>query len=176
MYKVIIKDSLYKEWNIVDNTTLEQIILPLNPIESKLFNNDIFSYEINKENKLNINIVFSQLRNDKYNAGILDLSKTYGKENKFLYLCKPYNISLPYFLIPYTIPPSFDKTKIQLYITFEYKHWEHEHPYGIISQNIGPVTEIANFYEYMVYCKSLNVSMQPFTKIVLKVQFGILKS
>ena len=65
MYKVIIKDSLYKEWNIVDNTTLEQIILPLNPIESKLFNNDIFSYEINKENKLNINIVFSQLRNEK---------------------------------------------------------------------------------------------------------------
>jgi len=163
MYKVIIKNPLYKEWDIVDNTTLEQIKLPLNPIESKLFNNDIFSYENNK-----VNIVFSQVRHDKYNAGILDLSKTYGKENKFLYLCKPDNIHLPYFLIPYTIPPSFDKTKIQLYITFEYKNWEHDHPYGIITQNIGPVTEIENFYEYMIYCKSLNVSMQPFTKIVLK--------
>lgn len=163
MYKVIIKDHLYKEWDIVDNTTLEQFILPLNPIESKLFNSDIFSY---KEDK--VNIVFSQVRHNKYNAGILDLSKTYGKENKFLYLCKPDNIRLPYFLIPYSIPPSFDKTKIQLYITFEYKHWEHDHPYGIISQNIGPVTEIENFYEYIIYCKSLNVSMQPFTKIVLK--------
>ena len=100
-------------------------------------------------------------------AGILDLSKTYGKESKFLYLCKPDDSTLPFFLIPYNIPVTFMKNIKQLYITFQYTHSKNEMLYGSMIQNLGCVNDPNHFYEYMMYCKSLNVSIQPFTKIVI---------
>ena len=66
MYKFLVKDSFYKEWSIVDNTSLTPIILPqLNPVETKLFNNDIFTYN---ESLLNEN------ENENENEN-LDISK-----------------------------------------------------------------------------------------------------
>jgi exoribonuclease R len=165
MYKIVLDDS---KWEIIETNTFEKVDLntfdiSLNPIQNKLFNHDVFDI-----NDSTITIIHSPTRMNKYNAGILDLSKTYGKDKKCLYLCRPDDKRLPSFLIPYEIPPSFEKMKKQLYITFEFKKWE-EHPMGIITQNLGPVDIPENYYEYMLYCKSLNISIQPFTKDVLKV-------
>jgi exoribonuclease R len=40
-------------------------------------------------------------------------------------------------------------------------------PIGQIVQNIGPVDDLNNFYEYQLYCKSLNASIQKLTKDTL---------
>ena len=41
-------------------------------------------------------------------------------------------------------------------------------PHGIITQVIGPVSQLNNFYEYLLYTKSLNCSIQTFTKETLR--------
>ena len=162
MYKFICDDPHYTSWEVINTNTFEKVILDINPIKSKLFNHDTF--DINND----IILSHSPARLNKYTAGILDLSKTYGSyNNKFLYLCKPDDKRLPYFLVPYSIPASFDKVKKQLYITFEFKEWN-DHPIATITQNIGNVDIPENYYEYVLYSKSLNVSIQPFTKDVLR--------
>ena len=87
---------------------------------------------------------------------------------KFLYLCKPDDKRTPFFLVPYAIPPCFDKSIRKLYITFEFKHWDKERPYGTMTQNLGTIDELNHFYEYILYCKSLNISIQQFTKTAKK--------
>ena len=140
MYKITFDDNLYKEWEIFETDTYTKIDIVINPLEMKLFNNDTFN--------INGEIIYSSLRENKYIAGVLDLSKTYGKDKKFLYLCKPDDKRIPYFLIPYSIPVSFNKIKVPLYITFEYKHWTHKMPYGSITQNLGTVDIPLHYYEY----------------------------
>jgi exoribonuclease R len=165
MYKFICNDPHYQNWEIINTHTFENVnSININPIKLKLFNHDTFDIE----NDI-INHSHSPVRLNKYNAGILDLSKTYGRDshNKLLYLCKPDDKRLPYFLVPYSIPASFDKLKKQLYITFEYKEW-YDHPIATITQNIGNVDIPENYYEYVLYSKSLNISIQPFTKDVLR--------
>lgn len=128
---------------------------------SKIFINDTF-------NEKGI-VTLSPTRSNAYLPGVLDLRRTFGKEGKkFLYLCRPDDKRLPNFYIPYEIPYSFDKTLGCLYITFKYKHWDHLVPYGTITQNLGDVNDPNNFYEYILYCKSLNVSIQNFTKDTIR--------
>ena len=45
------------------------------------------------------------------------------------------------------------------YITFRFLHWRKKHPFGQIVVNIGDVTDLPNFYEYQMYCKSLYASI-----------------
>ena len=66
---------------------------------------------------------------------------------------------MPLFLIPYAIPVTFNKSLNNLYITFEYKHWDNKQPYGTISQNFGPVDEINNFYEFWTKREQLCLSI-----------------
>ena len=140
--------------------TIQYKEVHLNIDSSKLFHLDEFNV---KEDYYEI--VYSQVRGNMYIAGILDLTKTYGNENKKkLYKCEPDDRRIPSFLIPYQIPPQFDKSKCHIYITFQYKHWDEKHPYGIMSNNLGNVNELSNTYEYMLYCKSLNQPIQHFTK------------
>jgi exoribonuclease R len=49
-------------------------------------------------------------------------------------------------------------------VTFSFNEWEDKHPYGKLNNVIGPVDLLDNFYEYQLYCKSLNVSLQKFQK------------
>jgi len=134
--------------------------MAINPIKMKLFNNDTFN--------LNGDIVYSPTRLNKYIAGVLILKKTYGKcGTRFLYLCKPDDNKLPHFLIPHFIHTTFEKLYKDHYITFEFKHWNDKCPVGTITQNIGAVDDHYNFYEYMLYCKTLHVSIHAFTKDVL---------
>lgn len=130
---------------------------------------DISKFFINDSFDENGNIIISPTRENKYIAGVLDLRNTFGKEKKkFIYLCRPDDKRLPPFYIPYEIPYSFEKNVFMYYITFEYKHWNLKYPLGIITQNIGDVNHLPNYYEYVLYCKSLNVSIQSFTKDAIK--------
>ena len=158
MYKIVMDDDSH---TIFEIETYKQTDIQVNPIEMKLFNNDQFN--------LNCEIIYSSVRLNKYNAGVLILNKTHGKYGtKFLYLCKPDDKRLPYFLVPFSLPSSFNKIKKDHYITFEFKNWNDKYPIGLITQNLGPVDDPCNFYEYMLYCKSLNISIQSFNQDVYK--------
>ena len=103
---------------------------------------------------------------------IIDGNKTYGRQptkngnnGKLLYKCIPDDMRLPHFLVPYEIKNvGFSKVFINLYVTFSYKEWDDKHPHGMLDQVIGPVDVLDNFYEYQLYCKSLNASIQKFQK------------
>jgi len=165
IYKICIDDREYSSWNIVDTKTLLFSNININPIKNKLFSNDVFSLDITE----NVNIINSSIRSGKIISGVLIVNgnKTYGrnKKNKFLYKCIPDDNKLPNFLVPYEIKNmGFNKVFSNLYITIIFEKWEDKHPYARLNQIIGDVNVLVNFYEYQLYCKNLNISLQKFTK------------
>ena len=100
MYKIVFTNQT--DFDIYETTTFQKVdIIPT----LKLFNNDTFDSHI----------VHSPVRIDNYIPGVLDLTRTYGKDGKFLYLCKPDDTRLPFFMIPYAIPVTFIKNTKYLY-------------------------------------------------------------
>jgi exoribonuclease R len=114
---------------------------------------------------------------------ILAGNKTYGRQNKMkegktytkkhsdmaggklLYKCIPDDMRLPSFLVPYEIKNmGFSKVFKNLYVTIVFDQWEDKHPRAKLDNVIGPVDVLDNFYEYQLYCKSLNASIQKFQK------------
>jgi exoribonuclease R len=141
--------------------------LEINPVENKLFSNDVFSFDDAK----NVKIIHSSIRSGTSMPGVLIINgnKTYGRQDKkngkFFYKCIPDDMRLPPFLVPYEIKNvGFSKVFVNLYVTFSYVEWSDKHPMGILTQVIGPVDVLDNFYEYQLYCKSLNASIQKFQK------------
>ena len=64
------------------------------------------------------------------------------------------------FLVPYELKHiGFDKVLTNLYITFHFVEWKGKHPIGKITATIGRVDSLDNYYEYQLYCKSLNASI-----------------
>ena len=96
----------YISWSI--DPPLESMI---DPIQNKLFSNDVFQYENNK-----IKILKSHVRNYEYHCGVLILhgNKSYGKtkKNKLYYKCIPNDRNLPIFLIPYELRIGFTKDHV----------------------------------------------------------------
>jgi len=170
MYKININDRNYSSWTIFNANTLDvvDILEPeFNPCENHLFTSDIF----NIDDKSNITIVHSSVRNNDNIPAVLILTnnKTYGRRNgakgKLLYKCVPDDMRLPAFLVPYEIKHmDFSKVFINIYVTIRFSDWTDKHPIATISQNIGPIDVLDNYYEYQLYCKSLNSSIQKFTK------------
>uniref|UniRef100_A0A6C0IR91 RNB domain-containing protein n=1 Tax=viral metagenome TaxID=1070528 RepID=A0A6C0IR91_9ZZZZ len=171
-YKLYLNNRNYGSWDIYDATTLSPVQLPdFNPASYKMFSNDVFSYESGK-----VTIIHSSVCNVDNIPGVLILSdnKTYGRKNgtsnnnsnnKLLYKCIPDDIRLPVFLVPYEIKQlGFSKVLTNLYVTFKFDKWDSKHPYGSLTQNIGSVSILDNFYEYQLYCKSLHASIQRFNK------------
>jgi exoribonuclease R len=136
----------------------------VDPLENKLFSNDVFSID----EAGNVKVEHSSIRIIGSIPGVLVLknNKTYGRKNgKLLYKCVPDDMRLPCFLIPYEIKHvGFSKVFLNMYVTFSYTEWNDKHPHGILNQVIGDVDVLDNFYEYQLYCKSLNASIQKFTK------------
>ncbi len=149
------KDRNYSDWAEHD----------INPFESKLFPGDQYTIENNQ-----VIIHSSEVREKKEFPGVLILvgNKTYGrhnKNNKLLYRVVPDNKLIPCFLVPYEIKNvGFSKVFVNFYVTFSFIDWTGKHPVAIISQVIGPVDVLVNFYEYQLYCKGLNKSIQKFQK------------
>jgi exoribonuclease R len=173
IYKITISNRNYTDFNIFNATTLEAVhIDEFNPFEHKLVNNDVFTY-----NDKQVVIIHSSTRlNENIPAVLLlDGNKTYGrddttkKEGRLLYKCVPDDVRIPAFLVPYEIKTQgFSKVLTNLYVTISFREWTNKHPTGLISQTIGPVSVLENFYEYQLYCKSLNNSIQKFNKATLK--------
>lgn len=163
-FKVIIQDRNYSEWSYCNANTFDKTDLNINPLEKKLFNNDIFIISKHEETTL----IHSSIRNGSLIPGVLVLkdNKTYGRKNgRLLYKCIPDDTRIPSFLVPYEMKNmGFSKVFINLYVTFVFDNWSDKHPYGLLHQVIGSVDMLDNFYEYQLYCKSLHTSIQKFTK------------
>jgi len=181
--KIHVNDRSYNYWEVFDTNKFNKVEVDINPIEGKLFANDVFT--IDKHNK--INIVHSSIRSGPAIPGvlILDGNKTYGRERKLvegssiakssvtknpnggrlLYKCIPDDSRLPSFLVPYEIKNmGFSKVFKNIYVTINFDHWEDKHPRAKLDNVIGPVDILDNFYEYQLYCKSLHASIQKFQR------------
>ena len=180
LYKIHIDNRNYGSWTVFNSNTLEPSVLDgFDPAQHKLFTNDIFTY-----NKGKLEIIHSSMRVTEHIPAVLIISdnKTYGRENKLIesktrgktngrlmYKCIPDDTRIPIFLVPYEIKQmGFSKVFNNLYVTIHYKEWTEKHPHANISQSIGPVDILDNFYEYQLYCKSLNTSIQKFNKSASK--------
>ena len=163
-----------KTWNVVDSGTLALVPNELflstigrtvfNPYTEKIFNQDIIDVGENGE----IVLIASLLRNQKTISGVLVLegnkSYGYGKAGKrMLYKCIPDDRRIPAFLVAYSLDVSgFNKNFMNKYVVFKFKEWEREKPVGELVVTIGDVDVLENFYEYQLYCKNLNSSIQDF--------------
>jgi len=171
-YKVIINDRQYTSWSYTpeddfSNCHKEEIdrIVP-----TKLFTKDIILYDSSSNT---FETVFSNIRSGVPLSGILVLegNRTYGraqstsssKKQRLLYKCIPDDKHLPAFLIPYEPQIGFSKVLKNKYIIFKFENWNEQHPHGSLLNTIGDTSSLEAFYEYQLYCKSLNVSINHFT-------------
>ena len=57
-YKIYVNDRSYTSWEVFDTNNFNKITLDINPLESKLLSNDVFT--VNKDNT--INLIHSSVR------------------------------------------------------------------------------------------------------------------
>jgi len=169
-FKLHVADRNYESFTIINSSTLSKdVTIPsINPIEHKLLNQDIFDYDVVSHK---ITIQHSTTRSMSNIPGVLVLegNKRYGKyKKKFLYKCIPDDRRLPIFMVPYTIRLGINKRFHNKYVVFKFNHWNSKHPRGMLVQTLGNVTELSNFYEYQLYCKSLYASIQNFNKTTMR--------
>ena len=163
LYKILF--SSYSDYNVFNTTNFEKVVLN-NFTPRHLFTNDVFSFENDV-----ITVVHSSMRSESI-SGVLCLrdNKTYGRtkgggEGRLLYKFIPDDKRITPFVVPYDLKKvGFSKVFVNNYVVIQYKEWSGTHPQGIITVNIGPVNVLDNFYEYQLYCKSLNASIQKFKK------------
>jgi exoribonuclease R len=166
MFKLIIKKRDYSEFEFVKFPNSLDPSSSLHPFEQKLFSGDVFTLDSSSK----INVLQSPIKSAKDIPGVLVIhgNTTYGTKNdKFLYKCIPNDKSLPCFLIPYKMKTmDFSKVFQNMYITFTFREWwgKMKHPQGVISQIIGDVCDIKNYYSYQLYCRDLNIPIQTFYK------------
>jgi|TARA_B100001287_G_C22683820_1_gene532098 exoribonuclease R len=167
MFKVQIGDRNYRAYDYINQTTMIGESLPIDPVALKLFHNDIIEYDGS-----NVKVMVSSLRSAKHISGVLVLSDnvSYGKhKNKKYYRCLPDDSRLPSFLIPLNFKNcDFSKKPVNEYAIFSFDNWDGKHPVGTMITKIGGVDKLANFYEYQLYCKSLNSSITTFMKDAIK--------
>jgi len=170
-YKIIIDDRAYTSWSIVVQDTFEPASLLISPIEQKLFTDDVFTFNLetcDPITKTSAIITHSTVRQMTNIPAVLLIAdgKTFGrKKDKLYYKCIPDDKRLPIFLVAYEIKRvGFFKTLENLFVTIQFESWDNTHPIGTLTQTIGPVDILDNFYEYQLFCKSLNHSIQNFNK------------
>ena len=171
------KSKNLTDWETLDALTMHPItsseLLEFNPIKHKLFSGDMFTYNAAEDA---VTIVYSTIRSLSHIPGVLILNndKTYGKEKgKTLFKCVPDDRRLPAFLVPYEIKHiGFSKVNVNLYVIFRFNNWDAKHPRGTLSNTLGPINVLDNFYEYQLYCKSLNASIQQFNKTTIQALNG----
>ena len=79
IYKIHVNDRSYNSWEAFDTNKFIKVDIDINPIENKLFSNDVFTVDNNK-----VNLLHSSIRTGPSIPGvlILDGNKTYGREKK----------------------------------------------------------------------------------------------
>ena len=151
-------DRAYSSWKFVsDDTNFEPDI---DPVTEKLLVGDII-----ENNKI---IRKSRYRSSENVAGVLVYDgNTYGRHSgRFLYKCVPNDRHLPIFLVPYSSKgkQTFDKSKTNKFVLFKFVSWENKHPLGLITNNLGDVSDLSVFYTYQLFCKDIHVPIQKLTK------------
>ena len=165
--KLFIDKSGLKQ--MVDNDSFQPITMydkeTIEVISKKLFPEDVFTYD---DKTGVVTLVHSVVRAMKNIPGVLVVSDymTYGKrKNRSLYKCIPDDTRLPPFLVPYEIKHlGFFKDISDLYVLIQFVDWDGAHPIATLVQTIGGVDVLEHFYEYQLFCKSLNHSIQKFNK------------
>jgi exoribonuclease R len=167
--KLIIDND--KTFHFFDITNEIKIDIPnLIPSKHKLFHNDvIYIKESSKTIDASQSIIHESPMRDSILAGVLVTNKTYGRSGRrLLYKCIPDNARLPSFLVPYDIPPSFNKAIKNKYIVFRFVDWDSDHPHGEIKDTLGDVDSIEAFYQYQLWRKNLNNSISQFSAAARK--------
>ena len=173
LFKITIHNRNYSSWSINADPNPKVV---LNPLKEKLFSKDTFTvkdYQNTNTNANSVQIVHSPIRSGIPIAAVLILlgNKTFGRhnKNKLLYKCIPNDTSLPIFLVPYEMKNvGFSKVFKNMYVTISFHEWTDKHQMGFIQQVIGSVDDLTSFYEYQLYCKELNHSINKFQKDVSK--------
>jgi len=163
--RILFTEPKYRKYKLIREKDECEINFKFDFTKDKVFHEDELEFSC----ETGFKVAHSPVRKHNHLSGILILNnnKTYGKyKDKFIYKCVPDNKYLPSFLIPYAKKNGFNKKFDNLYITFRFSSWKQDavHPSGILNQVIGPVTELSAFYEYQLYCKSLNASIQKFSR------------
>ena len=158
-----VEDRNYSIYHLTKDKV--KILIPKNfdPLLYKLLDMD----DISILEDGSVSLIHSPVRQHKSIPGVLILKnkKTYGRVGKkMLYQCQPDDKRLPTFLVPYQETIGFTKNPVNNYVTFEFVGWKDKHPRGRLTNSLGSVDELSNFYEYQLYCKSLNASIQNFTR------------
>jgi len=109
-YKIRISDREYTDWGVIVKDSTEEISLEnFNPIQNKLFNQDVFTWDDSR-----MKLLHSTARSMVCIPGVLVLqdNKTYGKKgDKFYYKCVPDDKRLPIFLVSHKNIVGFYKHK-----------------------------------------------------------------
>jgi exoribonuclease R len=163
MYKYIVSHNTS---GFINATTNEPAIIDDKTDTSKLFHNDIFV--INESNQVVLTETPARLHEI---PAILCLrnNRTYGSGggNKHLYKCIPDDKHLPPFLVAYEIKiVGFSKVFTNKYILIRFSKWTGPNPVATLTNTIGDVDILDNYYEYQLYCANLAQSIQPFNKSV----------
>jgi len=165
---VTIENRNYDTWALHNMETMEPISKDaFDPAAYKLFSMDVFTPSNDGKT---IKIERSPVRSNPYISGVLVLknNRTYGrhpKNGKLMYKCIPDDKRIPIFIVPYEIKDlGFNKVLTNLYVTFKFVAWTDKHPSGSLVGTIGPVDVLSNYFEYQLYCKSLNASIQKFNR------------
>lgn len=152
-------DRLYDDYIILNNETGEKRDTIGDTFALKVFDQDTFNI-IGK----GILIVTSFIHdNDIAGVIVLENQKTYGKHNgKFLYQFIPDDYRLPIFLVPFKCKDAFSKRIEDRYVVIRFRSWNNKHPFGIIEQNLGVVSDLVAFYEYQLYSQGLKTPIRKF--------------
>jgi hypothetical protein len=165
---IFIENRNYTEFSLSKDMQPQLIPEKLDPLLHKLLDQDEIKYSECGEK---VELIHSPVRQHKSIPGVLILAnrKTFGRcGKKMLYQCYPDDKHLPVFLIPYQEKIKFSKNPTNLYVTFEFAEWSDKHPVGRLTNSLGSVDDLSSFYEYQLYCKSLNASIQNFTRDAAK--------
>jgi exoribonuclease R len=165
---IFMDDNQYRSFYVTKDKNPQEIPPLLDPLDQKLFDQDEIRYSLSGDT---VELVHSPVRQHKSIPGILLLAskKTFGRSGKkMMYQCYPDDKHLPIFLVPYQEKAKFSKNPVNLFVTFEFQEWVGKHPIGSLTNTLGSVDELPSFYEYQLYCKSLNASIQHFTRDAAK--------
>ena len=101
--------------------------------------------------------------------GVLYLDKTFSRyKNKLLYVCRPYNNSIPIYHIPYVKKDSFLKNYRNKYILFKPDCVFNSLNIGIITMVIGDVSSLQSYYTYNMHCDNVLHSIKKFNSVFIK--------
>lgn len=157
IHTIHIPHRSYASW------TIDPPLEGIHPLQSKLMDNDRFTYINNR-----VQVISSNNNAIIPCVLLLQENKSFGKEGtRPLYKCVPDNIRLPILLVPYEIKQiGFSKIFPNMYVTVRSLEWREgdNHPRGILDSVIGAVNEPNHYYEYQLYCKQLHHSIQTFQK------------